>query len=88
MNNFTEIFALLRRNCEASPSFMLTKALSARESALDSVLMFDEIADFPVDVTREAHARSEIVKDLLTKAISSKADEIRSIKEQSSKETL
>lgn len=77
LNNFNEAFLSLRQGSEASPGFMLVKALSAEHAALDAILIFDEIADYPVDVISDPQSRSQVVTELLTRAVSAKADEIR-----------
>lgn len=79
MSSFNEDFALLRQGCESSPSFMLVKALSGEHGALEALMIFDEIADCPPDVASDKGARGQIVTDLLTRAVSAKADEIRAL---------
>lgn len=85
MSKFNEEFLLLRQACESSPSFMLIKALNGEHGALEALMIFDEIADYPPDVASDKGARSQIVTDLLTRAVSAKADEIRAVQGKENK---
>lgn len=64
---------------------MLVKALDAQHGALEALMIFDEISDYPPDVASDKGARGQIVTELLTRAVSAKADEIRSIQSQNNK---
>jgi hypothetical protein len=73
MQSFNEAYGLLMARCESSTSFMLVKAVAAAATALSALNTFDEIADYPPDVTLDADSRAKLVADLLGKAVKAAA---------------
>lgn len=73
MHSLNEAFAQLKLSCQSSTTLMLIKALEGSSLALKAVEIFDEIADYPPDVTGDAQTREKIVAELLSKALTTVA---------------
>ena len=69
MHNLNDAFAQLKLNCQGSTTLMLIKALDGSSLALKAVEIFDQIADYPVDVITDPKTREKIVADLLSKSL-------------------
>lgn len=73
MHNLNDAFAQLKLKCQSSTTLMLIKALDCSSMSLKALEVFDEIADYPPDVTEDVQTREKIVTERLSKALTSVA---------------
>ncbi|MBB4861412.1 hypothetical protein HNP46_000223 [Pseudomonas nitritireducens] len=74
MDSLNDAMAVLQRNCQASTTLMLVKALEESESSLGAIMIFDEIADYPAEELADSGRRERVVTQQLQKALTYAAE--------------
>jgi hypothetical protein len=69
MNNLNDAIAELKLNCQASTTLMLVNAMNANQISLGALMVFDEIADYPLETAVDEKERTALVADLLRKSL-------------------